>query len=600
MPPTCAAKHSVPMCMSKLLHLLTLLCLCSGPLVLAQSNPPWERPLMTAWSNDGITFGPPVVFQDSAGVPSAVRWKGDTLVCVFQWFRQPMNTATWDRVAVKFSFDAGNTWTTPAPIIVSGLPGGYQRPFDPTLAVLPDGRLRLYFSSSDGMPPGGMTSIVNTYSAISSDGVNFVFEPGARFDDANRAVIDPAVTFFQGVWQYAAPAGAPQDGAFHATSNDGLVFTRHALYPSDNQHNWTGNFLATETDELRFYGSGSRIWFNTSKDGFTWLGYRNTTLIGGDPTVVKTPTGMFLAIFVGPPYTRSGFLCGDTLIDPRDGRRYGTVRIGSDCWMTQNLNFGAMVPSVPSATPHSDMSDNGRPEKYAMHNNAANLESFGGLYEWNELMNYSKAEGGQGLCPPGWHVSTDAEWQRLIAVAGGSWTDPSAGHGGNALKRIGEGFGRGAGTDLVRFSALHAGDRDALGIFNGEGLRSIFWTSTRANNTDAYHYTLWAENDTIQRLVLGSSTGFACRCVLNGPTSGMNALPPTEIRVSAYPNPFSRAVAVAPSDDGAQYIMIDAAGRVIWSGRHVHTQDFSALASGKYFLHVRSADGTHTILLIKE
>ena len=568
--------------------------------IVAQTNPPWERPLMASWSNDGSTFGPPVIFQDSAGVPSAVRWKGDTLVCVFQWFRQPKSSATWDRVAVTFSFDGGNSWTPPAPIVVNGLPVGYQRPFDPTLAVLPDGRLRLYFSSSDGMPTGGLTSAVNTYSAVGSDGVHYVFEPGARFDDANRAAIDPAVTLFQGVWQYAAPAGAPQDGAFHATSSDGIVFTRHPGYPSDNQHNWTGNFLATAPDELRFYGSGSRIWFNTSTDGFTWLGYRNTTLTGGDPTVVKTAAGTFLAIFVGQPYSRSGFICGDTLIDPRDGRRYSTVRIGSDCWMRQNLNFGTMVLSVPSATPHSDMTDNGTPEKYAMHNNATDLETYGGLYEWNELMNYAPMDGGQGLCPPGWHVSTDAEWQRLIAVAGGTWTDASAGHGGNALKRIGEGFGRGAGTDAVRFSAKHSGDRDALGIFNGAGLRSIFWTSTRANNTHAYHYTLWAENDTIQRLVLGSSTGFACRCVLNNPTSGMQYIPPIEFRVSAYPNPFSRTIAVTPDDGGSLYTMIDAAGRLIWSGRYVQTQDFSALPAGQYFLTVRSRVGTRAIPLIKE
>ena len=59
------------------------------PLVLSAQGFPWERPLLIAWSADGITFDPPTSFQDSSGVPSVVRWKGDTLIATFQWFRQP-------------------------------------------------------------------------------------------------------------------------------------------------------------------------------------------------------------------------------------------------------------------------------------------------------------------------------------------------------------------------------------------------------------------------------------------------------------------------------------------------------------------------------
>jgi hypothetical protein len=269
----------------------------------SQSNPPWERPLKMTWSDDGINFTTPGIFQDSSGVPSLIRWKGDTLVCVFQWFRQPVNSSTWDKVAVKFSFNSGVTWTQPAPIIVSGIPGNFQRPFDPTLAVINNNSLRIYFSSSNGMPVGGLSSIVDTYSAISSDGRNFTFEPDARFDDAVRPVIDPAVIYFQGMWHYAAPSGAPQDGAFHCTSTDGIHFTPQSKYISDNTHNWTGNFMLNSLSELRFYGSGQQIWFNSSPDGFSWQGYINTNIKGGgDPSVVKSDNAKYLAVYVGEPY----------------------------------------------------------------------------------------------------------------------------------------------------------------------------------------------------------------------------------------------------------------------------------------------------------
>jgi len=264
---------------------------------------PWTAPLMIANSNDGITFDAPVVFQDSSGVPSAVRWRGDTLVCVFQWCRQPVGSPTWDRVAVKFSSDNGASWTLPQPIVVHDLPPSYQRPFDPTLAVIPGDSLRIYFSSSDGMPPPGEDSLINTYSAISADGVNFFFEPDPRVDHPTNRVIDPAVIHFGGLWHYLSPVGAPQSGAYHYISQEGTHFSMAPNIGSDAQHNWTGNYLVNASDELRFYGTGFPfVWFNSSPNGGEWTGYTNSNIRGGDPTVVKQANGTHLIIFVGMRY----------------------------------------------------------------------------------------------------------------------------------------------------------------------------------------------------------------------------------------------------------------------------------------------------------
>lgn len=268
----------------------------------SQGSPPWEHPLKMAWSADGTHFGAVETFQDSAGVPSMIRWKGDTLACVFQWFRKPVNSLTWDRVAVKFSYDAGATWTGPQPIIVSGLPPNYQRPFDPALAVVSSGALRIYFSSSDGMPSAGQEAVINTYSAVGSDGVHYTFEPNPRFDHPTTRVIDPAVIYFNDTWHYLAPAGAPQDGAFHATGNNGLDFVQQGNIASDNTHNWTGNFMVNAQGELRFYGSGEHVWFNSSADGTAWQGYVNTTIAGGDPTVVRMSATKYLAIYTADRY----------------------------------------------------------------------------------------------------------------------------------------------------------------------------------------------------------------------------------------------------------------------------------------------------------
>ena len=271
-------------------------------LLSAQGGFPWQNPLRIAYSSDGIQFAPPTIFQDSSGVPSAIHWKGDTLVCVFQWFRVPMGGPGWDRVAVKFSYDLGLSWTSPVPIVIDGFPANFQRPFDPTLARLPDGRLRIYFSSSDGFPMMGLDASVNTYSAVGIDGIHFQFEPDARVDHPAIRVIDPAVILFKNNWHYTAPIGAPQAGAFHYVSPNGLNFSQVSNINSDPAHNWTGNFVLADTQTLRFYGSGQgNLWFNTSTNGGVWTGYTPINLMGGDPSAVRLPAG-YLIIYVGQPY----------------------------------------------------------------------------------------------------------------------------------------------------------------------------------------------------------------------------------------------------------------------------------------------------------
>ena len=93
---------------------------------------------------------------------------------------------------------------------------------------------------------------------------------------------------------------------------------------------------------------------------------------------------------------------------------YDTVEIGNQCWMQQNMRVGnTLPPSTPSA-------DNGIIEKYCYGNNAANCSNNGnptypdgGLYTWDEAMQYSTTEGAQGICPTDWHIPTNAQWYEL-------------------------------------------------------------------------------------------------------------------------------------------------------------------------------------------
>ncbi|MBN1197844.1 MAG: hypothetical protein JXA23_00735 [Bacteroidales bacterium] len=107
------------------------------------------------------------------------------------------------------------------------------------------------------------------------------------------------------------------------------------------------------------------------------------------------------------------FTCGNPVTDIRDGSIYPTVLVGTQCWMAVNLNFGSRIDL--SATPL----DNCTPEKYCYENDPANCTAKGGLYTWDEMMQYQTTEGLQGICPPGWHVPVETEWQALFDQFGG-------------------------------------------------------------------------------------------------------------------------------------------------------------------------------------
>ena len=264
----------------------------------AQGEPPWRRPLKICTSSDGQSFTNVRTFQDSAGVPCILRLQSGMLISAFQWFRQPVGSATWDRVAVKYSSDNGITWTEPQPITVNGLPQNFQRPFDPTLAITDDGRIRIFFSSGLNMT---LDTSINTYSAVSDDGINYSMDSGFRFSLPDKPVIDPAVIRFRGLWHLVNPV-TMGTGAYHNISGDGLNFTRVQDIVSDMAHSWIGNFMIRDTNELRFYGSGGMIWYSTSPNGGQWSSFINTNIQGGDPAALKLPETNYLMIYTGPPY----------------------------------------------------------------------------------------------------------------------------------------------------------------------------------------------------------------------------------------------------------------------------------------------------------
>jgi len=182
------------------------------------------------------------------------------------------------------------------------------------------------------------------------------------------------------------------------------------------------------------------------------------------------------------------------------GRIYNTVLIGDQCWLKENLDVGTRIDGI------QNQSDNGVIEKYCYNDSVIYCYTNGALYQWYEMMQYSTTPGVQGICPPGWHIPTLAEFQTLSTVVGGD---------GNALKAIGQGIGIGVGTNESGFSALMAGNRDFSppGAFLHLGRVAYIWSSTQydANNSNLL-YLGYSEN-IIFLHNMNRADGFSVRCV---------------------------------------------------------------------------------------
>ena len=199
-----------------------------------------------------------------------------------------------------------------------------------------------------------------------------------------------------------------------------------------------------------------------------------------------------------------------------EGQVYNTVQIAGQCWLKENLNVGTMVQGMV------DMTDNGIIEKYCCENEPDSCDIYGGLYQWDEMMQYSLQQGAQGICPPGWHLPTDEEWKMLEGAADSQYGighDEWNGYGyrgedaGGRLKSENGWNYNGNGTDVFGFSALPGGERNPNGSFNYVGLLSPWWSSSKNWATTAWgrnldvSYTLAGRND------YNKQAGFGVRCV---------------------------------------------------------------------------------------
>jgi uncharacterized protein (TIGR02145 family) len=188
-------------------------------------------------------------------------------------------------------------------------------------------------------------------------------------------------------------------------------------------------------------------------------------------------------------FNPSNLPCGSPLIDIRDGKTYQTVHIGGQCWLAEDLNYGTEISS------NLDQRDNCIPEKY--HNPASSIQHPASVYQWDEIMNYDEVISDQGLCPPGWHVPTEADWNTLFK----NYTDN--GFAASPLKYSG----------FSGFNALLNGARHLTEKWDWQGFATFFWSSTSHGTVKAWSHGMNDADPSVSVYPAFKNNAFSVRCL---------------------------------------------------------------------------------------
>jgi len=166
--------------------------------------------------------------------------------------------------------------------------------------------------------------------------------------------------------------------------------------------------------------------------------------------------------------------------DSRDGQTYQYVKIGSQIWMAENLNY-----DVESSVCYDNKSEN--------------CEKYGKLYDWETALN---------VCPKDWHLPSHEEWITLTIALGG----PAI--AGAKLKTKNGWNDSGNGTDDYGFSALSSGHGDSEGNFLNVGEAGDWWSADEHDdNTFAIERHIEFVDDKIVAGYTYKSLLLSVRCI---------------------------------------------------------------------------------------
>jgi uncharacterized protein (TIGR02145 family) len=176
-----------------------------------------------------------------------------------------------------------------------------------------------------------------------------------------------------------------------------------------------------------------------------------------------------------------------------EGETYQTVVIGTQTWMAKNLNYNA-----PGSKCYGD--------------DIANCATYGRLYNWVTAMALPSSCDGtscssqinakhRGICPSGWHIPSNDDWNVLMKFVEPSCSDNSSCAGAGTKLKATSGWnsssGVPAGTDSYGFAALPGGFGSSNGGFGNVGDYGGWWSAAEGNASNAYYRNMRYGNENV-------------------------------------------------------------------------------------------------------
>lgn len=247
-------------------------------------------------------------------------------------------------------------------------------------------------------------------------------------------------------------------------------------------------WINTLTKDTITMGEGG-VYYFTAPDTLAKFNITQTALADGYYNTIQTFTINTIVPYIGGSL-KNVAKPTDSIQDPRDGQFYYVEEIGNLIWFSENLNYQEKGAGFASSD------DVG----YVL----------GRLYTWEDATDGNSGsglgEGPQGMCPPGWSVPTNEDWEDLANTIGDdtySFTD--------RWERLGERLipekATFNGSRLWPFSVNNNPSNDykwnalsggySLHTYNYyEGLfkYAFFWSSTESDSANAYYRYLYYDS----------------------------------------------------------------------------------------------------------
>jgi uncharacterized protein (TIGR02145 family) len=297
-----------------------------------------------------------------------------------------------------------------------------------------------------------------------------------------------------------------------------------------------GTFTDEVTITMESSTPGATIYY-TIDEGTPGVG----SLVYEEPLVMDE-SATIRAIAVADDYEESSMSVGifkieysrpGEVVEDIDGNIYRVVQIGDHFWMAENLRTtqyrdGTEIPRIITDQEWTDASDgaytvyaHGEYPVETIHSEREMIEAYGKLYNW-----YA-ATHDKGICPDGWRMPDQDDWNRLFQH--GAIDGTPQGNKFKDCRQQGSELGGDCdtdehprwnvtdngvyGTDDFGFSGLPAGYRHANGSFIHGGFGAHWWTETPSSPGHAELFTLQASQSRVSNTGREVQSGRSVRCI---------------------------------------------------------------------------------------